>query len=230
LARRAGKIKNKKENWEEWEKGGEKRKKKKKEERMGKSTYTFEAKDAQSSAQARGSDLRVHFKNTREAARAINGMGLKKAQRFLKDVIDKKQIVPFRIHRRGGGRHAQMKSWKASTARWPEKSCRFLLNLLQNVSANANTKNLDLDNLEIQHIQVQMAAKGRRRTYRAHGRINPFMNCPCHIEVVVGEKSSAVSRPDDVDVADAPARPQRTANRRKIAAQRNRAALFLKSE
>ena len=31
--------------------------------------------------------------------------------------------------------------------------------------------------------QVNRAAKMRRRTYRAHGRINPYMSSPCHIEV-----------------------------------------------
>ena len=33
------------------------------------------------------------------------------------------------------------------------------------------------------HSQVNRAAKMRRRTYRAHGRINPYMSSPCHIEV-----------------------------------------------
>ena len=32
-------------------------------------------------------------------------------------------------------------------------------------------------------VQVNRAAKMRRRTYRAHGRINPYMSSPCHIEV-----------------------------------------------
>jgi len=33
-------------------------------------------------------------------------------------------------------------------------------------------KGLDTDNMYIQHIQVNQAQKQRRRTYRAHGRIN----------------------------------------------------------
>ena len=33
-------------------------------------------------------------------------------------------------------------------------------------------KGLDVDVLEISHIQVNMAQQQRRRTYRAHGRIN----------------------------------------------------------
>ena len=34
----------------------------------------------------------------------------------------------------------------------------------------------------------------RRRTYRAHGRINPYMSSPCHIEVVLLEKEQTFSK------------------------------------
>lgn len=57
---------------------------------------------------ARGVDLRVHFKNTRETAQAIKHMHLRKAIRYLKDVIAKKQIVPFRRYSSGVGRKAQV--------------------------------------------------------------------------------------------------------------------------
>lgn len=32
----------------------------------------------------------------------------------------------------------------------------------------------------------------RRRTYRAHGRVNPYMSSPCHIELIISEKASGV--------------------------------------
>lgn len=57
---------------------------------------------------ARGFDLRVHFKNTRETAQAIKGMHLRKAISYLNDVRDKKQIVPFRRYNGGVGRKAQV--------------------------------------------------------------------------------------------------------------------------
>jgi len=41
---------------------------------------------------------------------------------------------------------------------------------------------------------VNRAPKMRRRTYRAHGRINPYMSSPCHIEVVLLEKEEAFSK------------------------------------
>ena len=59
-----------------------------------------------------------------------------------------------------------------SRARWPVKSAEFLLGLLKNAEANADTKGLDTGNLIVKHIQVNQAPKQRRRTYRAHGRVS----------------------------------------------------------
>jgi len=56
--------------------------------------------------------------------------------------------------------------------RWPKKSAEFLLQLLKNAESNADYKGLDVDRLVIEHIQVNHAPCLRRRTYRAHGRIN----------------------------------------------------------
>lgn len=77
-----------------------------------------------------------------------------------------------------------------------------------------------MDRLVIDHIQVNRAPCLRRRTYRAHGRINrkyishmfvivlvfvsyftqislyftAYMSSPCHIEVVLTEKEDVVSK------------------------------------
>ena len=92
------------------------------------------------------------------------------------------------------GRHAQNKKWKSVQGRWPEKSCRFLLDLLKNLEANAEAKGLDVENLVLWHIQVNRAAKGRRRTYRAHGGIKPYMSSNCHIEIIANERQEAVPK------------------------------------
>lgn len=41
-------------------------------------------------------------------------------------------------------------------------------------------------------MQVNQAQKQRRRTYRAHGRINPYMCSPSHIELILAEAQSTV--------------------------------------
>jgi len=139
-------------------------------------------------------------------------MSLKRAQRFLNDVIKHKDAVPFRRYSSHAGRCAQAQKYKISggQGRWPEKSCRFLLDLLQNAESNAEVQGLDTETLYVSHIQVNRAPKLRRRTYRAHGRINPFMASPSHIELILSQKTDEVAKPD-AEVPDA--KPKRKQER-----------------
>ncbi|KAI8999799.1 60S ribosomal protein L17 [Gaertneriomyces semiglobifer] len=156
--------------------------------------YAATVENPAKSAKACGRYLRTHFKNTREVAKTISGMKYRKAVSFLKDVKEHKQAVPFRRFSGGVGRTAQAKVWGVTQARWPEKSCAFVLNLLKNAESNAEVKGLNIDNLVIRNIQVNQAPKQRRRTYRAHGRINPYMSHPCHIEVILVEEEKQVAK------------------------------------
>merc|ERR1712126_726678 len=119
---------------------------------------------------------------------------LARAVQCLKNVLDHKEIVPFRRFMGGVGRHAQAKVHGTSQGRWPKKSVEFLLDLLKNAESNAEYKGLDADHLVVDHIQVNRAPKMRRRTYRAHGRINPYMSSPCHIELTLVEKEQAFAK------------------------------------
>lgn len=157
--------------------------------------YSRKPVDSAKSCKALGVDLRVHFKNTFETCTALKGRKLRDAQRFLEDVIAHKQCVAFRRHNSGCGRTAQAKAFKHTQGRWPEKSAKILLELLKNAESNGEVKNLDPELLVIKHIACQAATKGRRRTYRAHGRINAFMSNPCHIEMILEEESEQVAKP-----------------------------------
>jgi large subunit ribosomal protein L17e len=154
---------------------------------------TIPAKAVKSS----GSDVRVHFKNTFEVAAAVRGWGLKSAIQYMKDVIAHKRCVPFTRYRYGVGRTAQAKEFGYTLGRWPEKSCKVVLGLLQNMQSNAAIKGLDEDKLIISHALVNKAPKGRRRTYRAHGRIGPYQNSPCHIEFFCTTKEDDVRKEND---------------------------------
>ena len=167
--------------------------------------YSTKAADTTKSAISRGSDLRVHFKNTRETAAAIKGKTLNAAKQYYEAVLRHERCIPFRRFSGGVGRTAQAKNEGSSTdqGRWPVKSVEFLLGLLKNAESNAEArsssgaarrpcaaradprrgsalppsccsqvKGLDTENLVVSHIQVNQAMKQRRRTYRAHGRIN----------------------------------------------------------
>ncbi|KAK7895771.1 hypothetical protein WMY93_021096 [Mugilogobius chulae] len=159
--------------------------------------YSLDPENPTKSCKARGSNLRVHFKNTRETAQAIKGMHIRKANKYLRDVVVKHQCVPFRRYNGGVGRCAQAKQFGWTQGRWPKKSAEFLLHMLKNAESNAELKGLDVDSLVIEHIQVNKAPKMRRRTYRAHGRINPYMSSPCHIEMILTEKEQIVPKPEE---------------------------------
>uniref|UniRef100_A0A7S3XCN7 60S ribosomal protein L17 n=1 Tax=Picocystis salinarum TaxID=88271 RepID=A0A7S3XCN7_9CHLO len=107
---------------------------------MGK--YAREPESAAKSAKARGSYLRVHFKNTREAAMAIKKMELTKAKSYLEAVLRKERAIPFRRFCGGVGRTAQAKNEGSTNgqARWPKKSVEFLMELLKNAESNAEVR------------------------------------------------------------------------------------------
>ena len=48
--------------------------------------------------------------------------------------------------------------------------------------------------MTIEHVQTDRAAKGRRRTYRAHGRIGPYLSSQCHVQMYATEKSVNVKK------------------------------------
>ena len=264
------------------------------------------------SCKARGSDLRVHFKNMRETAMAIKNMEFNAAKKYLEDVIAMRRCIVFRRFCGGVGRTAQAKNEGSTNGqgRWPKKSAEMLLGILKNAESNAEVrraasrslagffrgrrtrakegcpgargvaasvqtraatptirsrtprplasviassprrprppsrasippqgfrlfpygnqsrspprqgfffsttpspaepeltssplpapspqvKGLDVDALSVYHIQVNRAIQQRRRTYRAHGRINPYMSSPCHVEVVLSEKVESVKK------------------------------------
>ena len=80
-------------------------------------------------------------------------------------------------------------------------------------------KGLDTESLEITHIQVNRAQKQRRRTYRAHGRTNPYMSSPSHIELILSEKVEAVPKGEEDDETKKPKR----LSKKRLAQQRSQA-------
>ena len=155
--------------------------------------YAATSIDSANSAKARGSYLRVSFKNTCETAQAVNGWQVNKALQYLEAVSDKKRAIPFRRFNGSIGRASQGKEFGVTKARWPVKSVEFITDLIKNALSNAETKGLDASTLYIKHIQVNQAPKMRRRTYRAHGRVNAYKSSPCHIELILAPESESIA-------------------------------------
>ncbi|KAK4051195.1 60S ribosomal protein L17B [Microbotryomycetes sp. JL201] len=158
-------------------------------------------KDRKSVGISKGTYLRVHFKNTRETAAALQGLDLAKALTYLEDVQAHRQCIPYRRFNGAVGRTAQAKRHGVVQGRWPVKSAKFLAGLLKNAQANAEVNGLDINELQVRNIVVQQAPKTHRRTYRAHGRINPYKGHPCHIEIVLQPYAAEVPKADEPEAA-----------------------------
>lgn len=70
--------------------------------------------ELQNACRAKATGLRVHFKNTTETANAIRGLTVKRAMAYLKNVIARKECVPFKRFNGGVGRCAQAKQFKTT--------------------------------------------------------------------------------------------------------------------
>ena len=147
--------------------------------------YAFMGYDPLLHARASGREVDVSPKATREVCEAIKGKTLPDARSFLEDVIDLKRPVPFRRYKLKVGHKSQLQGFPAG--RYPQKAAKQVLNVLDNLEANAEFKGLNTETIKIIHA---IAHRGRRIlgfTPRAHGRSSPSFNTLTHIEVVAGE-------------------------------------------
>ena len=108
-------------------------------------------------AKARADDLRAHFKNTYETARLVRGMKLKKAIKYMDDVLEHKQCIPYRRHTSHVSRTTLAKVHGVTQGRYPEKSVKHVQAILKNLLANAEAKGLDVEKCVISHVATNRA-------------------------------------------------------------------------
>jgi large subunit ribosomal protein L22 len=151
--------------------------------------YSITGLDKDKTAIASGRDLKCSHKHSREICRTIKGMTLEQAKKFLEQVILLKQAVPMRRfgklnpHRRGLG-----EQFKWDIGKFPEKSARFIYEVLSNAESNAEYKGLDTEKCRIIHAATSMGRKIKRYIERAHGRSTPFYDIMTHVEIVLLEE------------------------------------------
>jgi large subunit ribosomal protein L22 len=140
--------------------------------------YAFQAFNEELMARAIGRDAAISSKQSIEISNYLRHRKLVQAKRLLEEVIEKKRPIPFRRFTNALGH----KPGKLTSGRYPIKASRVFLKLLEAVEANAQTKGLNSNELEIIHI---CAHKAHNPVHygRHHGR--EFKRT--HIEVVVQE-------------------------------------------
>jgi large subunit ribosomal protein L22 len=142
--------------------------------------------DPEKTVKASAREIRVSHKSAREVCRTIKGMMLVKAKQYLRDVIDRKRPVPYRrFTKKLGHRHGIEKAY---AGRYPAKTAKYVLKLLEGAEANAENKGLDIDRLQLIHAAASQGMKMKRFTQRAQGRSSPRNETLTHVEMVLQEK------------------------------------------
>ena len=150
-------------------------------------SITEEELDPEKTVKASEREVRVSHKSAREICKTIKGMMLTRAKQYLRDVIAKKQAVPFtRFKKKAGHRHGLEKAY---AGRYPEKAAKQILKLVEGAEANAEYKGLDTERLRIIHASAYPGIKIKGYAIRAQGRSTPKFETLCHIEVALEEQS-----------------------------------------
>ncbi|NWF87033.1 50S ribosomal protein L22 [Candidatus Bathyarchaeota archaeon] len=145
--------------------------------------------DPEKTVKASTREARVSHKHAREVCKTIKGMMLTQAKRYLRDVIAKKKAVPLtRFKKKAGHRHGLVKAY---AGRYPVKTAKIILKLLESAESNGEYKGLDTERLRIIHASAYPGVKMKRFTPRAQGRATPKIQTLCHIELALEEKPEA---------------------------------------
>ena len=134
------------------------------------------------SAKARIIEANISLKDSINIAHYLRGMTLEQAKNAIDAAIDKKRAVKyFRYldsvsHRRGSG-----------PGRYPIRALRIFRKAVDNVEANAEFKNLNLEKLRIIHLTATKGKMLRRYAPKAYGRAGGLDRDLVNIEIIVEE-------------------------------------------
>jgi large subunit ribosomal protein L22 len=154
---------------------------------MVKKNYNFEFSSEEKIAKAFMSNQPISLKYSTELARELKGKRVDKAEKFLERIIRKEEFLPLRrYNKKVAHRKGNAKSFVKS-GRFPVKTAKKFLELLNLVKSNADYKGLDPENLLITHV---FASQGFRRfSFQPQGRIagKRRRKKSTHLEIVVME-------------------------------------------
>ena len=151
--------------------------------------YSVDA-DPDTTAKAMLRERHMSHKHSKEIAREIKGRTVDEAVEYLEAVIEGERSVPFRSHNSGVGHRSDIDGWDAG--RYPEKASNAFLELLENVSANADHQGFDGGTMEIAHCAAHKVGESIGRKPRAMGRASAWNTPQVDVEIVVAQTEDGV--------------------------------------
>lgn len=154
-------------------------------------TYGYSVKpDPEKTAIASLREVPIKPRHAVNVCRAIRGMPLERAKRYLGDVTQLKQAVPFVRH----VRQVNHRPGKMGPGLYPVKAASYVLRALESAESNAEYKGLDPEKMYVSHAACQKAPTQQGMMPRAQGRATPWNTHMSHIEVVLSERAEKGER------------------------------------
>ncbi len=155
---------------------------------MGRVKYSLDSEfvDEDTTARAMAYELHISPKHAYEICRAVKGMSVEEAERYLEAVIAGRVAIPFKRHKKKVAHRRGLDKWYAG--RYPVKATEAILKLLRAARANAEYKGLDGDAMRIWHIATKKGRTIEGIMPRAFGRATPKNTDTVTIEVILKEE------------------------------------------
>ncbi len=139
--------------------------------------------DPDKTAKAYGFELHCSPKDSRNIARAIRGMTLESAKKYLEEVIALKRAVPAVYH----NKKVSHRKGKMGPGSYPRKAARYILKILENAENNAEYKGFDVENMRIVHVSAYRGRVTPGIMPRAYGRATDKDRSTTNIEIIIEE-------------------------------------------
>ncbi len=152
--------------------------------KMGRYDYAFQKFDSTRHVRASIREKKISHKHAREVATALKGLTIEKARDYMISVIAKDRAVPFRRFKNQVGHRSDP---GMMSGRYPEKTAKEFLKLLDNLESNAEYKGMDIDRLKIINATAHKGVVIKRFIPRAQGRATDKNDVLTHVELVAQE-------------------------------------------
>ncbi|MBA0908423.1 MAG: 50S ribosomal protein L22 [Nitrosarchaeum sp.] len=151
---------------------------------MSRFKYAFQNFDATKHVRSSMREKGISHKHAREVALSIKGLSIEKARDYLQAVIKKERAIPFKRFNNQVGHRSDP---GMMSGRYPQKTVREFIKVLDNLESNAEYKGMDLDRLKIINATVHKGVIVKRFIPRAMGSATPKNNVLTHVELVAQE-------------------------------------------
>lgn len=151
---------------------------------MGRFKYAFQNYDVTKHVRSSLREKDISHKHAREVAVAIKGLSIERARDYLQAVIIKERAIAYRRFNNQVGHRTDP---GMMSGRYPQKTVKEFIKVLDNLESNAEYKGMDLDRLKIVNATVHKGVIVKRFIPRAMGRATPRNNTLTHVELVAQE-------------------------------------------